>query len=75
MSEWIKCSERMPDGATAEVLTIMANGQQHIAEYSGTDWYGQNGGRLLDERWPDRSTVTHWMPLPEPPHPDPKGSP
>lgn len=65
MSEWIKCSERMPPfGAPVLVVGIVGNTvQNNIYEWDGCTWcdyrddYGEH----------DKDVFTHWMPLPEPP--------
>ena len=56
MSQWIKCTERMPelddDGHSEMVLVV---GPQKIIY--------QNF--LVDNEWVLPMEVTHWMPLPE----------
>lgn len=55
MSQWIKCSERMPD---AGVSVLVTDGfDVIIGSYDGFDW--------VDYYWTE--FATHWMPLPEPP--------
>lgn len=77
MSEWIKCSDRMPleappEGAYADVEVLVTNGflvEQMLCEA---------GNPLTDkgyEPWVSFSNygaispgeITNWMPLPEPP--------
>ena len=62
MSEWIKCSERMPeklddvlvsDGDNVEVMWRDCDGFWDC-------WAPRNSNIDIDD-------VTHWMPLPEPP--------
>lgn len=62
MSEWIKCSERMPndfedvlvsDGGNVEVMWRDCDGFWDC-------WAPRNSNIDIDD-------VTHWMPLPEPP--------
>lgn len=59
MSDWISVDERLPFD-DSYVLVLMANGAvfsdnvMHCCKYS--ERYGF-----------DRSRVTHWMPLPQPP--------
>ena len=61
--EWIKCSERLPDN-TEFVLCIEKRsgygtyGQPFVCWHDGDGWVGKTNYR---------PTVTHWMPLPEPP--------
>ncbi|WKZ94053.1 DUF551 domain-containing protein [Chimaeribacter arupi] len=76
MSEWIKCSERMPD----EDIPVIGgfNGWDGKFEY---DCYARST-KAADEGWiwckcddfgrgdwwaDDDYPLTHWMPLPEPP--------
>lgn len=62
MSEWIKCSDRMPEeNGEREVLACFKGGDISTLYY-------------FDGRWDDaygivpiRQDATHWMPLPEPP--------
>lgn len=71
MSEWIKCSERMPlelsDEHTDAVDVIVTDGEMvGVCEcrsgympYPWVEW--SNYGDI------DAKQITHWMPLPEPP--------
>lgn len=56
MSEWIKCSERMPelddDGHSEMVLVASRNGSIHL-------------NFLIDDEWSLAMEATHWMPLPD----------
>ena len=56
MSEWIKCSERMPepddDGYSEMVLVVSSRGLIY-----------QN--YTIDNEWAVHTDITHWMPLPE----------
>lgn len=59
MSDWIKCSDRLPDEDT---LCLAIDEQQVIWTMHFDD----------DDFYPDTGEVygvkiTHWMPLPEPP--------
>lgn len=61
--EWIKCGDRLPDN-TEFVLCIEKRsgygtyGQPFVCWHDGDGWVGKTNYR---------PTVTHWMPLPEPP--------
>ena len=63
---WIKCSEMMPE-VHVDVLVVIKSGEYksiHIGyAYNGGDW-------MIDgEFWYEEGdpSITHWMPLPEPP--------
>lgn len=67
MSEWIKCSEQMPE--SSEDVTVFSRSKGVINGYyfgwtgESRNWYaacGEYEGQIEDD-------VTHWMPLPEPP--------
>jgi len=70
MSDWIKCSERMPvDGQ--KVLAVINFNSELVSEFVGEMTYtgstfrrGFATANLSDN---DGVIVTHWMPLPEPP--------
>jgi Protein of unknown function (DUF551) len=56
MSDWIKCSERMPD----------KDGRYLIVENYG--WHRSVGVCSLHQgKWDMSSLITHWQLLPEPP--------
>lgn len=56
MSEWIKCSERMPD---EKVAVLTWDGYDMCTAYRIHNYWNAAIG------WP-----THWMPLPAPPAED-----
>jgi hypothetical protein len=72
MSEWIKCSERLPESEDNSVLAYWpANGGMdmvHIQDYFDdiTDGLDDEGNQLYT-KWYLSSGVTHWMPLPPAP--------
>lgn len=69
MSEWIKCSERMPELRKGDndfslvVLMRRYTGQVFSGSHSAIDecWYSEEGEWIGDDR-----DVLHWMPLPAP---------
>lgn len=67
MTEWIKCSDRMPpripDTSTEYlVYETLNNMVQH--DY----WNVPEGNKSCQAFWNNyHDSVTHWMPLPEPP--------
>ncbi len=66
MTEWIKCSERLPEDVT-KVLIAVLNPWGYTVEASwwcggGDPPYWSVGDDMIDVEH-----VTHWMPLPEPP--------
>lgn len=71
--EWISVKDRLPDNKEYDWVlaqVIEDNGFMHIPtvmEYrqSKNDWFEETYGWLSDHN--GAFTVTHWMPLPEPP--------
>jgi len=64
MSSWIKCSDRLPE-EHKNVIVCLENGWVGAARRMGHEWYrGLFGGSTI------MFSVTHWMPLPEPPEDD-----
>ena len=73
MSEWIKCSDRLPES----VDPVLAHGWSRWSGYfhtfigwtDGDSWYEINNGDYVDGGFGDdyEATVTHWQPLPAPP--------
>jgi len=64
MSEWIKCSERLPgDKDYANNLVLYENMLMCIVAYyddNRDSWYSTETATNVEN-------VTHWMPLPSPP--------
>jgi len=58
MTEWIKCSDKMPD----------KDGRYLVCEQYSTLWIGVSS--LRKGVFDGGVTTTHWMPLPEPPELD-----
>lgn len=66
MSDWIKCSEQMPDDEQ-ECLVQTHSGCRYISfydEHTGL-FFDSPGGNQIN--CIEHILVTHWMPLPEPP--------
>lgn len=62
MSEWIKCSERMPDDFEDVLVTDGDNVEVMWRHRSGLwDYWAPRNPNISS------NDVTHWMPLPEPP--------
>jgi hypothetical protein len=63
--EWIKTSKRLPDERVKPVLLFNGDAP-HYNQYvfQGT-WFGQSQNFVTDYKF--LGTITHWMPLPEPP--------
>ena len=55
-TDWVKCSERMPE-LDVPVLVVNQNGIDLGVIYDGDDWFLADAER----------EITHWMPLPAPP--------
>lgn len=76
MSEWISVKDRLPDNKEHDWVlaqVVEDNGFMHIPkvmEYrqSKNDWFEETYGWLSEHN--GAFTVTHWMPLPEPPDED-----
>jgi hypothetical protein len=72
-SKWIPVTERLPDNKEHDWVlaqVVEDNGFMHIPkvmEYrqQRNDWYEETYGWLSEHN--GAFTVTHWMPLPEPP--------
>jgi hypothetical protein len=64
MSEWISVKDRLPENEVDAILAILLNGNYYvmIGRRSGYVWdiYTLDGIQWVN-------SVTHWMPLPEPP--------
>jgi hypothetical protein len=77
MSEWIKCSERMPleypaEGVYADVEVLVTDGVEvHQALCASGCPLTDNGYKpwveFSEYGCIAPSEITHWMPLPEPP--------
>ena len=73
IQEWISVDDRLPDNKEHDWVlaqVVEDNGFMHIPtvmEYrqSKNDWFEETYGWLSDHN--GAFTVTHWMPLPEPP--------
>ena len=71
--KWISVNDRLPDNKEYDWVlaqVVEDNGFMHIPtvmEYrqSKNDWFEETYGWLSDHN--GAFTVTHWMPLPEPP--------
>jgi hypothetical protein len=65
---WIKCSERMP--ADKQLVLVWAAdifGGGHVV--TTAQWFERTAYPWgSSDEFIDFSTITHWMPLPEPPH-------
>lgn len=65
MSEWIKCSDRMPNGGDHEVFVLVyADGAMNCLAYYKGEWQDWCKANHLNVAISD---ITHWMPLPLPP--------
>lgn len=74
MSEWISVDERLPDVEYDWVLVSTVDWKNpklrfvpHVAERRKGKWVSQDDVEGDLETWA-HVKVTHWMPLPEPPH-------
>lgn len=68
MSEWIKCSKKtMPDAAFDAVAIICKVGEQRSVSLGRWSKHKRSWLNVNYQPMPDWF-VTHWCPLPEPPH-------
>lgn len=63
MSEWIKCSDSMPndDGSDDWILVYVSTGSIEMALYDALDGFTDG------DCYSFFGKVTHWQPLPSPP--------
>ena len=72
---WVRCEDELPKSVANKVLVFCDSedrypyvGFGHYEKYDGKEtWYNLENGKPFTE-W--EYTVTHWMPLPEPPKDD-----
>ena len=66
MSEWIKCSERLPDAQARFIVCADTDDGPDVFEmaYNGKDWLYESEPTFS---YPFYIEVTHWQPLPPPP--------
>ncbi len=65
---WISCKERMPDFKSfcnESTFLVVKNGKTDIG---CVGWYTDNSCKLWVEMGDEDEDITHWMPLPQPPH-------
>lgn len=71
MSEWIKCSERLPEPGVPVDIWVPDEQHSRLADYIlRSNYAGVEGNSFFEPLGSGRSCVrnaTHWMPLPEPP--------
>jgi hypothetical protein len=63
-AEWISVRERLPDGNGVFLVSLKESGYENLV-YFDVRSYADGEWRNI----PDKFTVSHWMPLPEPPEP------
>lgn len=65
-SEWIKCSERMPENGKTVLVIIKEDGYTDICV---GETHGEGDWMISGEFWYEKSdpAITHWRSLPEPP--------
>lgn len=72
VSDWISVKDRLPEKSGWYLVSLINTRTEHrwevpvSADYSHGKWdYAYLG--CEDATWMQNNTVTHWMPLPEPP--------
>lgn len=67
VQEWISVEDRLPeenhDGSVNAVL-VTDGFVQHMAYFTRGEWRFAESGEIKEPMW---YSVTHWMPLPQPP--------
>lgn len=64
-NNWVSVKDRLPENNDA-VLFYVKNGIGFLVGYFENEHWVETFGRLYCERIED-GTVTHWMPIPNPP--------
>ena len=71
-AEWVSVADRLPElGDYSVLLYWEANGGMdigHVQDYFNPITAGVVDGEQTYARWYQRSGVTHWQPMPEPPN-------
>lgn len=72
MSEWIKCSERMPERSGIYPACSVIVGRDHPDDWLDALCSFNAEAKKGESKWQHSSGfydngITHWMPLPEPP--------
>lgn len=65
--KWISVNERLPeayDDGSVDAVLVTDGSFIHMAYFSGGKWRFCESGEMKEEMF---YSVTHWMPLPEPP--------
>ena len=63
MSEWVKCSDRVPE--MYQQCLVCIDGDDDRVHMAVAHYNGWKSGFIGVNKW--RIVATHWMPLPEPP--------
>ena len=68
MSEWIPCSERLPDKSGEYLITGLHHGGDKLTEelWIQVDQFDKDGSDNPYQWWHFDEKVIAWMPLPEP---------
>lgn len=77
MSEWIKCSDRLPSEGQCVIASGNLYGDKDLGRWVEPVVYGDdsefhpctidNDGELVADYDADMTSTTHWQPLPAPP--------
>lgn len=68
MTEWIKCSNRMPERDQVCLVYYAQEVQSaEFVNYPGWDWYLESSDRFHSRDHYEDSPIEYWMPLPAAP--------
>lgn len=66
---WVKVEDRLPENPYEAVIVSIrtTNGNGDPATWETIGYYDNGNWVLVDGRFEENETVTHWMPMPRPP--------
>lgn len=72
MSEWIKCSDRLPEESGIYPACSTHPKRDYVEDWLDAFYYFNAEAKAGESKWQHSSgfydnAITHWIPLPEPP--------